>query len=96
MFNSNTNGSERVEVGKMKIKGIKNAVSEINNNRQLCHNVVTDGVRVWVDSFADQNSWNSYIDKSVRCIGSWINYPLCYDNIKMLDIKKMLEESRGR
>ena len=77
-----------------KIKGIKTAVGIINNNRNLNHNIITDGVTVWVDAFADTNSWHDYHYKTIKCIGKWRAYPFCNDNIKMADIQEMIERSR--
>ena len=78
-----------------KIKGIKKAVSYINANRDMYHNVILNtktGV-LHVDSFVDGNSYTDYANSSsFVCIGSYTSEFLKPDNITMRDIKRMLSD----
>ena len=64
-----------------KINGIKKACSEINNNKNLNRSIMYNARtgEVFVDCFADENSWNEYHDSDIVRIskireGMWNNY----------------------
>ena len=76
-----------------KIKGIKKAVSYINANRDMYHNVIlnTKTGTLHVDSFVDCNSYIAYSqDDDYWCIGSYASNFLKAGNITMADIKRMI------
>jgi hypothetical protein len=76
-----------------KIKGIKKAVSYINANRDMHHNVIlnTKTGALHVDSFIDCNSYIAYSQNDdYWCIGSWANIVAMGRDITMRDIKRMI------
>ena len=78
----------------IKIKGIKNVVTEAknnlgkNNNLYLQVNIDKSTGRVWSDLHCSvgQNSWSEYVDKDVLNCGNVSN-----KNITMADVKAMIE-----
>lgn len=77
-----------------KIKGLKKACGEMNNNKNLNRTVMYDrGTgEVWIDVFADQNSWNEYHDKNIISVmskreGMWNNY----EHTSMAEIREAIE-----
>ena len=73
------------------MKNIKRTVSGINNNRNMFSNIMTDGIKVWADTFTDCNSYCQYTDKNIKCIGTWKTQLFGYGKIKITDINKMVE-----
>jgi hypothetical protein len=76
-----------------KIKGLKKACSEINNNRNLYNRVMFDmgDKTVWIDSFPSSNSWNDYHDKNIINAGNvpegiWDGYA----HVSMSQIQDMI------
>jgi hypothetical protein len=73
------------------MKNIKRTVTDINANRDMFANILTDGIKVWADTFTDCNSYCQYTDKNIKCIGTWKTRMFGYSNIKMSDIKDMIK-----
>jgi hypothetical protein len=68
-----------------KIKGLRKACSEINQNRGLHYKVMYNVVtrEVWVDGFVDCNGWCEYADENVKNVGQipqgiWDDYRHIY------------------
>ena len=78
----------------MKIKGIKKACSEMNNNKTLNRKVMYDQEtgEVWVDTFVDENSYNQYSSGSIVRVlkkreGMWNKY----EHTTMEEIRNAVE-----